>query len=269
MNPYLAAHSGATGGQALESLHPHTCDARPWLLESRTPESTGDANGRAARGTTTLGACFLLSVLVGASACGAEPKEGTVEPPKVTKPDGPLTDPEGDIPSWKARWELARVLNYVKKSKESEAEYRKLLKEKPDLIEAKVELAATLFWQGQKEEGVKLLEGIAPAQLSEEGQAVFARLLIAQGRSTEAIPLLKTYLEKNPDDDALRVKYAEALSWNKSYPESLAEYQRVLKKHAQNAQIRRRYGMVLMWAGKYAEAAEELKKTLAETGNPP
>jgi tetratricopeptide (TPR) repeat protein len=161
------------------------------------------------------------------------------------------------------------VLNYVKRSKESESEYRKLLAEKPDLIEAKVELAATLYWAGRKDEGVRLLEGISPAQLSEEGQAVFARLLIAQGRAREAIPLLKTYLEKNPDDDAMRVKYAEALSWNKAYPESLAEYERVLKKHAENAQVRRRYGMVLMWAGKYAEAADELKKTLAETGNQP
>lgn len=207
---------------------------------------------------------FLLSL---AAASATQAGESVVAPPKVTSPTASLTDPESDIPAWKARWELARVLNYTKRSKDAEAEYRALLKEKPELAEAKLELAATLFWDGHKDEAAPLLAELDPAQLSEDGRALLARLLISQGRPAEAILLLQAYLEKHPDEDALRVKLAEALSWTKAYPEALAQYELLLKKHATDVQLRRRYGMVLMWVGRHAEAAEEFKKTLPETGS--
>ena len=65
-----------------------------------------------------------------------------------------------EIPDWMARWELARVLSYAGRHEESVTEYRKLLKERPDLPKARIELAKVLFWQKKAGEALAVLEGV-------------------------------------------------------------------------------------------------------------
>ena len=192
----------------------------------------------------------VTSMAEGKSAAGPQ----AVNPPAVKSGE--------DIPDWVARLELARVLSYVKRYDESIAEYQKLLKEKPDLTEAKIEMARVLFWKGDQQGAASILQQLPPADITGETKVLLADLLVAQKDYAKAEPLYTSYLEAHPEDQAVRLKLAEMLSWQKKYDASLAQYRKILQARPDDIQVRRRYAFVLIWAGKNAEAASELKKTL-------
>lgn len=204
------------------------------------------------------------------SAHSEETGQKVMIPPsiKATAPSKPKSvkvvpvAPGEEIPEWAARLELARVLSYLKRYDESITEYGKLLKEKPDLVEAKVELAKVLFWKGDQKAAFRFLEQIPVKELTGETKALMADLLVAQKDYAKAEPLYQAHLIAQPEDQAVRFKLAEMLSWQKKYPESLAEFRKILKAYPDDIQVRRRYAFVLIWSGNHSEAASELKRTL-------
>jgi tetratricopeptide (TPR) repeat protein len=167
-----------------------------------------------------------------------------------------------EVPDWMARWELARILGYAKRYDESIAEYKKLLKEKPNLTKARFEMAQFLFWSKHVPESLEVLEAVPAAQQTDESLLLMADLYRIQKSYTKAEPLYRDHLRKHPDDQATRLKFAEMLSWEKHYDESLAEYRRILSALPNDIQVRRKYGLVLMWANRSDEAAKELRRTL-------
>ncbi len=179
------------------------------------------------------------------------------------KPSTSLIEQEKDaIPDWLARWELAKALSYAKRYDESVSEYKKLLKEKPSLNEARAELAKVLFWQGKNNESLAVLEQMPSKNIDDNTLIIMADLYIARKEYTKAETLYRTYLEKHPEDVKIRLKLAEMLSWVKRYNDSIVEYKAILSVIPDDIQVRRKYAFVLTWAGKHAEAAGELKKTL-------
>ncbi|HEJ83478.1 MAG TPA: tetratricopeptide repeat protein [Desulfobacteraceae bacterium] len=170
--------------------------------------------------------------------------------------------PGEEIPDWVARLELARVLGYAKRYDEAIAEYEKVLQEKPDLMEAKIELAEILFWNGDHKAAVRILEQVPPEEMTGDTKVLWADLLVAQEDYAKAEPLYRAYLEGQPGDQDVRLKLADVLSWQKKYDASLAEFRKILEARPDDIQVRRKYAFVLMWAGRHAEAASELKKTL-------
>lgn len=166
------------------------------------------------------------------------------------------------IPDWRARLELARTLSYAKKLDESVAEYQKVLKEKPDLSEAKAELATVLFWQGKQKESLLLIEQLDKPSLTPEARLAAADMYAARTNYPKAEALYLEHLSTKPDDHATRVKLADVLSWEKKFDAAIKEYETVLRALPQDQQVIRKYGMVLGWAGRHAEAAEQLRKTL-------
>ena len=182
-------------------------------------------------------------------------QERSVSKPKMMKPGE-------EIPDWVARWELARVLSYAKRYDESITEYGKVLKEKPELVDAKVELAKVLFWKGNDKAAIKILEEIPPENITGDTKVLMADLFVTQKDYGNAEPLYRAHLNSHPEDQSTRLKLAEMLSWQKKYDPSLAEYRKILKAQPDDIQVRRRYAFVLIWAGKHSEAALELKKTL-------
>lgn len=186
---------------------------------------------------------------------GAAPPETQGAKPTQIKPGE-------DIPDWLARWELARVLSYVKRYDAAIAEYEKVLKEKPGLEEARIEMAKVLFWKGEQKAAARILEQVPPKDITGDTQVLMADLLVAQKDYAKAEPLYRSYLDNHPQDQTVRLKLADMLSWQEKYDASLAEYRKILKAKPDDIQVRRRYAFVLIWAGKHAEAAAELKKTL-------
>ena len=170
--------------------------------------------------------------------------------------------PGDEIPDWVARWELARILSYVKQYDESISEYEKVLRKKPDLMEAKLELARVLFWKGDQKRALQVLEAVPPQAIEGDTTVLMADLFAAQKEYQKAEPLYREYLAHHPQDQAVRLKLAEMLSWEKKYEASLSEYRKILEVSPHDIQVRRRYAFVLIWAGKPEQAASELKKTL-------
>ena len=167
-----------------------------------------------------------------------------------------------DIPDWVARWELARVLKQIKRYDESLVEYTKLLREKPHLYEAEIEMAEVLFSQRRNSEAVRLLEQIPVGKMDDRARLLMADLYVTQKDYGKAEVLYRIFLEIHPDDHHIRYRLAEMLSWDKRYDASLAEYRTILGAYPDDIQVRRKYALVLIWAGKAAEAVNELKQTL-------
>lgn len=169
-----------------------------------------------------------------------------------------------NIPAWQARWELARVLSYAKRYDESISQYRKLLAEKPDLLEAKIELANVLSWSGKNQEALDFLKNIGTNYLNTTNQILLADLYASNKDYDRALPIYQNILKNDPKNRIVRFKLAELLSWNKDYDQALKEYETLLADTPNDIQLRRRYAQVLFWAGRNDEAAAELQKTLPE-----
>lgn len=195
--------------------------------------------------------CICLNGWIIDTACGQQ-----------KAPEGSIVPKGDEVPEWKARWELARVLSYAKRYGESVAEYQKVFKEKPDLHEAKIEMAKTLFWMGKKDEALRALEEVPVAKLDGQAKSALAEIYISQKRYERAEPLLRDLVAKEPKDHRARLKLAELLSWNKRYKESIDEYEAILSDLPDDKQVRRKYGLVLMWSGRHSDAAVQLRKTL-------
>lgn len=193
--------------------------------------------------------CLTALLLVCMSAFSAENKE---------------VAEKKDIPAWRARWELARTLSYAKKLDESIAQYEKLLKEKPDLEQAKAEMATVMFWKGKQDEALKILENIPVESMTPEAKRATADLYAAKGKYDKAESLYREHLKTNPKAEDVRFRLAETLSWAKKYKESIKEYETILKSRPDDKQVRRKYALVLSWMGEHEKAAAELKKTLEE-----
>lgn len=174
------------------------------------------------------------------------------------KPDGGAEE----IPDWLARWELARALSYMQRYDEALTEYRKLIREKPDLVEARVEIANIFHWQGKAEESLRELEKTPFHALPETSRLLMADIYRTRKQYDRSVSLYSEHLSKKPDDLGVRFRLAEVLSWMKDYPASLGEYEKILKAKPSDVQVRRKYAFVLIWAGRQADAARELRMTL-------
>lgn len=173
-----------------------------------------------------------------------------------------LVKEQEEIPDWKARWELARTLGYVQRLDEAVTEYRKLIAERPDLLQAQAELAVILTWQGKGDEAFELIRKVPEESLDEKGRLALADLHLARANYDKAEPLLRAHLAQQPDDPVTRYKLAEMLSWGKRYEEALKEYRLILAARPDDVQVRRKYAQLLGWTGRHAEAVEELRRTL-------
>ncbi|MBF0121308.1 MAG: hypothetical protein HQK79_20940 [Desulfobacterales bacterium] len=169
---------------------------------------------------------------------------------------------QNEIPDWKARWELAKVLSYTKNYKESIIEYEKVLKEKPDLKEAKLEMVKILLWSGESAKATKILSELPGGDLDDELKVAMADIYIAKKDYSKAEIIYLEYIKKHPADYKTLLKFADMLSWMKKYNESITRYQEILKALPNDNEVRKKYGQVLVWAGKYDEAIKELKKAL-------
>jgi len=183
---------------------------------------------------------------------------------QVFAADKRTIEEEGSIPDWRARWELARTLSYAQKLDESIAQYQKLLKERPDLAQAKAEMATVMFWKGKQKEAMKILEQVSERDMTPEARLVRADILAARGEYAEAERLYREHLSTHANADAVRYKLAETLSWAKKYKESVKEYEVLLSSCPTDIQVRRKYALVLSWMGRHEEAAIELEKTLGK-----
>jgi tetratricopeptide (TPR) repeat protein len=185
--------------------------------------------------------------------------------PALSGPDNlDFTAANQQVQDWKARWELARVLSYVQRYDESIAEYKKVLKKKPDLTQAKLEMAKVMAWAGYTDQAQTILESFALQDLDPETRIELADIYAAQKEYDQAISIYQEYLDDNPQNNRIRLKLAQTLSWASEYEKSLQHYKTLVAKHPKDIQLRRQYAQVLTWAEHYDQAISEYRKTLQD-----
>lgn len=174
----------------------------------------------------------------------------------------PIFAAKGDITDAQARYELAKVLSYQKKYPEALKELQRVLEEKPDFIQAKIELSKVKYKLGRQDEALIQLDHLARDEKSKEYYGDIALVYVDMKQYEKASKLFDEYLQSHPDDLKVLLKYAEMLSWSKQYAKSVVAYQKLLAQRPEDIQVRRKYALVLIWMGNPDEGAEELKKTL-------
>jgi thioredoxin-like negative regulator of GroEL len=205
------------------------------------------------------------TIVTGFIACALFLGPARAADPAVSSPS-PTAAPsaEADIGDTAARLELAKVLTYDKKYTEAMDAYRQVLAAEPENLEAKIGLSEVLYWTGNSEAAAATLKGVPEDKLGDKGKLMLADLFVAKKDYEPAIRIFSTYLERKPDDWAVRLKLADVQSWTKRYPEAIASYEAILKARPHDRQVRRKYGMVLSWAGQNEKAAEQLRQSLNE-----
>lgn len=166
------------------------------------------------------------------------------------------------IPDWQARWELARILSYVRKYPESIREYERVLAERPDLWEAKREMVHVLQWSGQSDKALGVLETLPQEQWDEATKLLAADIYVAKKQHPKAIAIYQKYVESHPEDVAIRSKLADVYGWTGQFAAAIAQYKIVVSQRPDDVQLRRRYATVLIWSKHYDDAITELRKTL-------
>lgn len=169
-----------------------------------------------------------------------------------------------DIPDWKARLELAKLLTYAKRYPEAIQAYKKVLKEKPELMEANIGMAKAYFWSGNNTEALKLLESFPKKQLDDQAQLAMADLYITIKDYANAETIFTDYLKIHPNDHKTRLKLAQVLSWMKRYDAAISHYQHLTHALPDDREIKKKYAFVLIWAGKQDQAIRELQDALSE-----
>lgn len=169
-----------------------------------------------------------------------------------------------DIPDWQARLELARLLSYTERYEASAGQYRKLLEQKPDLVEARLELARVLYWKGDMGEAERIFSSVPEDELSAEARLEMADIYVAREEYEPAIEIYDRHLENHPDDNKIRLKLAQVLSWNEEYGASAEVFRTILENRPDDIQVRRKYAQVLIWSEQFDKAIEELEKTLTD-----
>ena len=176
----------------------------------------------------------------------------------------PVVESTEQIPEWQTRLELARLLTYQQKYEEALAQYRKVLTEKPDMIDVKIEKALVLQYMGKTDQALSALDGLKAADVPPESMKQIAAVYAAAKQYKIAEKLYLSYLQDHADDLSARFRLARLLSWDGQYEKSLEQYEWILRRRPDDIQVRRHYANVLTWAGRHAEAARQLEQTLKD-----
>ena len=149
---------------------------------------------------------WVLSFPVGQgelSAASNNPKAKTTrEVPGVeTKIKQVPGESPSSIPLWKIHWEKARQSVLLKKYPEAVLDFQNALALKPNLDEARLELAQVLVTQERWGEAVTELEAVAEHQpLNQKVQKDLADLLSRKKEFRRAIERYQWLLQRDPDN---------------------------------------------------------------------
>ena len=203
-------------------------------------------------------ACFFAATRAVAGEPGTEELPGIAEQEKILslKPLGE------DVPDWRARWEMARLLSYTRQYGEAIIAYRQVLEEKPELAEAKVELARVLYWTGKRQEALQVFESIPENKLDDTSRIILGDLYAFSKQYEKSIAIYSRFLKNRSTSPEVRLRLAEVLTWAKKYKEAIGVFREILKSDPNDIQARRKLAFVLSYAGDKEAAIEELKKTL-------
>ncbi|MDP1881112.1 MAG: tetratricopeptide repeat protein [Parachlamydiaceae bacterium] len=164
---------------------------------------------------------------------------------------------------WNAKLEHAMMLSYQHHYEDAEQEFRFMLKQDPESITVKENLAFILFYQKKDQEALNLLEQIPTNKRNWKMNLLLADIYLSLKDYNKAEILYIDYLQNFPQDQTVQLKLAKLFAWQKKYEQSVEIFQKLLSENPQNLQLRRHYALVLMWMGNFKDSALEMQKTLS------
>jgi tetratricopeptide (TPR) repeat protein len=147
--------------------------------------------------------------------------------------------------------------------REAAAYYRKVLRIKPQNVEARARLGVALAGMGEVDEAIGQyrqaleLDPNQPDTLANLGIA-----LAGQGKMNEALPLYVKALALEPDNVTALSNYGAALAAGARYEEAAAQYRRVLELDPSNAPAHNNLALALSRLGRDDEAMEHYREIL-------
>jgi len=177
-----------------------------------------------------------VSPLAAAPGKGGKPvPPGAVE----TKVKQVPSNGESSVPLWKIHWERARQSVLAQKYGEAVQEFRQALALKPNLDEARLELAQLFISQEKWTEAAKELEVVVENQ-PQNGKIKkdLADLLTKQKEYRRANELYQWLLQRDPDNVPLRLALANNLSQLNEWERAMIEWRQVLLRDPQQVEAR-------------------------------
>jgi tetratricopeptide (TPR) repeat protein len=150
------------------------------------------------------------------------------------------------IPLWKVHWEKARQLVLQKKYPEALQDFRQALFLKPNLDEARLELAQVLVTMERWGEAIIELDAVVEHQpLNQKVQKDLADLLSQKKEFRRAIERYQWLLQKDPDNLQLRLSLASNYYQINELEKALIEWRQVLIRDPQQVEARTHLAEVL------------------------
>lgn len=129
------------------------------------------------------------------------------------------------------------------------------------------EVAGVLASVGRFDEAILMYEAIPELELRD--RLMVANLFVAKSRFQDAIPRLREMVRQNPEDNNLRLLFAEVLAWGGEYPESIRELERLQKLEPNNVAVLGKLATVLTWSKSPQRALPLFQKSLGNDINQP
>ncbi len=150
------------------------------------------------------------------------------------------------IPLWKIHWEKARQSVLLKKYPEAVLDFQKALSLKPNLDEARLELAQVLVTMDRWGDAIPELEAVAEHQpLNQKVQKDLADLLSRKKEYRRANECYVSLLQKDPDNVSIRLSLASNYYQLNELEKALIEWRQILIRDHQHVEARTRLAEVL------------------------
>jgi len=176
-----------------------------------------------------------------------------------------------ELGSQSARRRLAEVYIWDKKPDKAKEILEDILKGDPDDSKAKFLLAKAMQYSGEAKEAALiyevLLEEERPETKEELAEKKEMKKLLGQAYMIskdyeKAISRYREILKKNPKDIEARIAIADIFSWNKEYDKAIKEYEEVIKINPDNIAAKEKLATVYKWKKDYKKAEKLYKEVI-------
>ena len=174
-------------------------------------------------------------------------------------PEQKIVVEDEEIPPWKALWDEARKSALQGDFETAVRQYRHLLILKDNLAEARWELARLMMYLKRWEEAAELLELLIE---EEPGSTLFinalGKVMWEMGQYERAVALFKSVYDENPSDQEALAGLVEGLTKLDRKKEALPYLEQLVRQQPTNRGLRRYLAFLLYEAGNYEKAREHL-----------
>jgi len=157
---------------------------------------------------------------------------------------------------------LARIYSHQRETwNQAEAKYKAFLSLKPNDVNARLELARVLAWQRKSKETVDMFSAAeVRQQMNFQDRKDYAVALVQIGRSTEAESLLKKLMSERPKDSEIELQLAAIYAARRDWDSAIPLYAELVAETPDEPRLNLTYGLGLLAMKKYKAALGPLEK---------